>query len=96
VPEQFGFDQRLGQGRAIHHHQGLVPARAQAMQAFGDEFLAGAALADHQHRTIERRRAAGAFERFQKGRRLADDVDSAFHAELLADFPNNWQDIKCG
>jgi hypothetical protein len=61
------------------------------MQALCDQFLAGAALADHQHRPIERRRAACAFDRIEEGSRLADELIRAFHAKRLADFPICWQ-----
>ena len=46
---------------------GLVPARAQAVEPLGDQLLAGAALADHQHRPVERGRAARALQRVEKG-----------------------------
>jgi hypothetical protein len=53
MPEQFGLDQRFGQGRAVHGDQRAVPARGEAMEALGDQFLARPALADHQHRAVE-------------------------------------------
>jgi hypothetical protein len=40
--------------------------REEAVQAFRDQLLAGAALADHQHRAAQRA-AAGALHRVQKG-----------------------------
>ena len=88
VPEQLGLDQRLRQRRAVHHHQRLVPAGRQAVQTLGHQLLAGPALADHQYRSIQRRRAAGPFQRVEEGRRLADDLGRALHAGSLAQFPN--------
>ena len=86
VPEQFGLDQRFGQRRAVEHDHRLSPARRQAVQALGDQFLAGAALADHQHRPIERGGAAGAFERIEKGGRFPDEIRFALHSRYLANF----------
>ena len=45
VAEEFGFEQVLGQRRAVDGHEGLVLPRGIEMQRAGDEFLAGAALA---------------------------------------------------
>jgi len=61
------------------------------MEAFGDQFLAGAALADHEHRAVERRRLARTVDRILKGRRLADELRFAFHSQSLANFPAEWQ-----
>jgi hypothetical protein len=66
------------------------------VQTFGDQFLAGAALADHQHRTVKRRRLARTFDRILKGDRLADELRFAFHSQSLAKFPADWQVILCG
>ena len=37
------------------------------MQPLGDQFLAGPALADHQHRAVEFGRAARQFDGVEKG-----------------------------
>src|SRR3546814_7688570 len=66
VPEQLAFDQCLGHRGAVHDHIGPVPARRQAVQALGDQFLARPAFADHQHRAVERGREARAFDRVLK------------------------------
>ena len=66
MAEQLGLDERFGQRGAVHDDQRLVPARRQTMEALGNQFLAGTAFADHQHRTIERRRAAGPLQRVEK------------------------------
>jgi hypothetical protein len=56
------------------------------VQALGDQFLAGAALADHQHRAAHRRGAAGAFHRVEKGGRLADELISPLHGPEYSEF----------
>jgi hypothetical protein len=83
VPEQLRLDQRLGQGRAIESDERAVPAARQMVQALGDQLLAGAALADHQHRAVERRGAAGALDRVEKGSRLTDQLRRPLHVPQL-------------
>src|ERR1035438_8187020 len=46
--EEFAFQQRLGQGRAVERHKRLAHARAVVMQRLGREFLASAAFAGDQ------------------------------------------------
>ncbi len=46
---------------------GPGPARGEAMQAFGHQLLARAALADHQYGPVEPRRAAGSLDGIEKG-----------------------------
>ena len=91
VPEQLAFDQRLGHRGAVHDHIRTIPARRQAVEALGDQFLARPALADHEHRAVERRREARAFDRILEGRRLADELRFALHSQSLANFPVHWQ-----
>ena len=94
VPEQLGLNQLLGQRGAVHDDERLVPAWAEAMEAFGDELLARAALADDKHGAIEGGGAAGAFEHVEKGAGLADDLGCAFHATGLARNPKSWQGVS--
>jgi hypothetical protein len=61
------------------------------VKSLGNQFLARAALADHQHRAVERRGAAGAFERVEKGGGLANYLGCALHAQALAHFAKPWQ-----
>ena len=91
VAEQFRLDQSLGQGRAVHDDQRPVPAGGQVVQALGDQLLAGAALADDEHRPVERRGAAGALDRVEEGGGLADELGVALHCRLLAHFTTCWQ-----
>ncbi len=92
VAEQFRLDQGLGQGGAVHRHQRPVPARREMVEALGDQLLAGAALADHQHRPVERRGAARPLDRVEEGGGLADQLGVAFHPQTLGRFPMLWQD----
>src|SRR6187549_1127830 len=72
------------------------------VQSFGNQFLAGAALADHQNRPVERRRPARPLDRVEKGRGLADQLGIAIHSlyvpggccagtHLLGYFATSWQ-----
>ena len=67
MPEQFGLDQIFGKRGAVHRHQRPRPARRQMVEPLGDQFLARAALADDQHRAVERRGAARPLDRVEKG-----------------------------
>ena len=44
------------------------------MQSLGDQFLAGAALADDEHRPVERRGAARALDRIEEWKALPDEL----------------------
>ena len=57
VAEQLGFEQRLGQRRAVDAHERRRGARALIVDQPDDELLAGAALAVDEHGRIERRDA---------------------------------------
>ncbi len=83
MPEQFGLDQTFGQRGAVHRHQRPRPAARQVVETLGDQFLAGAAFADHQHRTIERRGTARALDGVEKRNALADEIQGACHGQEL-------------
>ena len=55
-------------------------ALRQAVQAFGDQFLAGPALADHQYRAAHGRGAARALDRVEEGPRLSDKLVLPLHS----------------
>jgi hypothetical protein len=55
VTEQLGFEQLLGDRRAVQRDEGLVGARAEIVQAAGDQFLAAAGFATDQHVDRQRR-----------------------------------------
>ena len=88
MTEQLRFDQRFRQSRAIQRNQGFLPALAELVEPFRDQFLAGPALTHHQHRTAHRRSAAGPLDRIEEGTRLADELNVAVHAQHIAKFPN--------
>src|SRR5258708_7592326 len=48
MPEQFRLEQVSRKGAAVHGNEGAL-AVARIVDRFGDEFLAGACLAQHQH-----------------------------------------------
>ena len=73
VAEQLGFQDGLRQRRAIDLDQRLLPAAGQKVQPRCDQFLAGTALADDQHRLGQRRRPRDVLEHFQEGRGFPDD-----------------------
>ena len=50
VPEDLRFEQRVGQRRAVDRLERLVLAAAQFVDDPGDDFLARAGRAEHQHR----------------------------------------------
>jgi hypothetical protein len=52
------------------------------MQARGDQFLAGASLGDHQHRSVEWRDPGHVFEDFEESRRLPDQLLFLLVAQL--------------
>ena len=79
MAEQFGFYEGFGQGGAVHDDQRFAPARGEVMKALGNQFLAGPALADHQHRAVEFGRAARQFDRVEKGEGLADKLGIFLH-----------------
>jgi hypothetical protein len=52
------------------------------MQTFGDQFLAGPSLADHQNGPVERSGTAGALDRVEKGQALPDELIGSFHPPI--------------
>jgi hypothetical protein len=56
------------------------------MQALGDQFLAGATLADYQHGAAHRRGATGALHGVEKSARLTDELVVPLHAPILSVF----------
>ena len=71
--EELALEQRLGQRGAVHRHQRPRPSRA-LMQQAGDQLLAGAALAPHQHVDAARRDALDHLEHPPYRRGLSDDA----------------------
>ena len=54
--EQLALDERRGNRRAVHAHHRPPAARAQLVDLGREELLAGAGLAEQQHRRVGRRR----------------------------------------
>ncbi len=72
MAEQLAFDQVLRQGAAVDRHQRHLRPQALIVQRPGDQFLAGARLAHHQHGRIG-------------GGHLGDELADQFHARRVAD-----------
>ena len=53
------------------------------VKAFGDEFLARPPFADDKHGAIERRGAACALHRIEKGEALANELFGSLHAPTV-------------
>ena len=90
MPEQFAFDERLRQRRAIHGGERLVLARGLPVDGARHELLAGAGFAAHADGDVAPRHLRHQRENVAHQRRLADDAfdDLARHvarALLLLD-----------
>ena len=72
VAEQLAVEQALGQGGAVELDERLVPARREVGETRRHQLLAGAALAHHQHRPVERRQLRHLGQRGAECRGLAD------------------------
>jgi len=49
MPEEFGFEEGLGDGRTVDRHKGLIASRPAAMDRAGNDFLARSAFSADQH-----------------------------------------------
>src|SRR4029078_6879201 len=78
MAKQLLLDQILLQRGAVNDKERAGPSGRQVVQTLGDQFLAGAALPDHEDRAIERRGAAGAFDCVEEREALADELIRAF------------------
>ncbi len=58
------------------------------VQAFGDQFLARSALADHKYGTIQRRGATGPLDRIEKGEALPDKLIGPLHSPTVGAGPH--------
>ena len=74
VAEERGLEQRLGDARAVLADEGAPAARPVGVDGAGDELLAGAALADDEHRDVARRHAVDQAEQLAHRLAPADDV----------------------
>ena len=60
------------------------------VEPLGDQLLAGAALADHQHRAVERRGAARALDRVEEREALADELVCPLHRSPIQILTDCW------
>ena len=72
MAKQLGLKQVFRQAGAVHRHQRPVGARAGFVNRLGNQFLAGAGLAQQQHRGLRRRNARHQRQHVLKGRRPPD------------------------
>ena len=73
VPEQFTLDQRRGDRRAVHGNQRLLAAFAGRMDRARHQFLAGAGLAEDEHRRVGLRNLADVVQNPPQRWALADE-----------------------
>ncbi len=85
VTEQLALDQRLRKRRAVDGNERSTCAAAPFVEEPREQLLAGAGLAEEQHRRVSRRHEGGLLERGGKGTALAEDVaERARRQNLLA------------
>src|SRR6185437_12057526 len=101
MAEQLGFDEVFRQGGAVHDDQRARPARRQMVETFGNQLLARSALADHEHRAVERCSTARALDCVEKRQALPDELVRPLHNSfdpesdrLLVANPTIWQGIS--
>ncbi len=78
VAEQFAFQQRFGNRRAIHLDHRPVRPRAPRVEDIGDHFLARAAFAGDQHARLRRRDQRHFLKQRHRQRTLRDDLRRQF------------------
>ncbi len=74
VAEELALENVRRDRAAVDRQEALVAPRAREMQRVGDQLLAGAALADDEHRRLGRRHQAHLLEEHLHLRRAADDA----------------------
>src|SRR5580765_1570728 len=80
MAEQFAFEQVARNRGAVDCHERLVPARRVIVDGFGNEFLAGAALAQNQDRREGIDDLTDRFVDDLHARAGADDIDAGLEA----------------
>ncbi|MNG14749.1 hypothetical protein D3C84_985280 [compost metagenome] len=78
MAEQLTFHQGFGKRAAVHRHEGLASAAAQIVDMPGDQFLAGAGLANDQCVGFTGRQALDAAEQFL-GARVLEHQNGGSH-----------------
>ena len=74
VTEQFGFEQRFGDGAAVERHEALRASRAVVMDGARHHFLARTGLAGDQDGAVGHRHGLEQVEQLLHHRTLADDA----------------------
>src|SRR5215467_11905218 len=74
MAEQLAFDQRRGQCRAVHLHQGPVFPAASAVDCPRDQFLAGSSFTEDEHCRVGRRDLLHLAQHVSKPSAIPDDV----------------------
>src|SRR5262245_61289850 len=86
MAEQFGLEEVFREGAAVDGDEGGELAEAVEVQRLGDEFLAGAALAEDQNRAVGIRDALDHAEDGLHFRGAADDLtELIFFLELFTE-----------
>ena len=85
VAEQFAFEQRLGDRRAVDGDERLVAAAAEVVDRLADDFLAGAVFAQDQHGQLGVGHAADRRAQGLDRRAFADQLHA--FGRLLDDVP---------
>ncbi|MCY1419192.1 hypothetical protein D9M71_347750 [compost metagenome] len=86
MAEQFRLEQGFRQRGAVQAHERLVGARRVVVDGAGDQLLAGAGLAEHQHRAVPLADPAHLVEHPAHRRRVADHhvLEAVLAAHLTA------------
>ena len=83
MSEKLGVDGPLGDGAAIDGYVFLVLPGSGIMDYLGEELLARAAFAGHEHRQVDRRHTYGPLDGVDEGRRVADYRKALFGAHHI-------------
>src|SRR5262249_20293900 len=74
VAKQLALQQPGGDGGTVELDEGPLPARAQVVEGAGNQFLAGASFAAHEHGGAGGRHGPALLERASRGGAVADDL----------------------
>ena len=74
MAEEFRVNQFLGQGAAVHHEEGVLPAGAVLVDDARHTLLAHAAFSLNEHTQAGGGKLHGRLQRLVQGRIVADDV----------------------
>ena len=92
VPEQFAFNQGGGNGGAIDGDERTFSSRAVVVQGLRDQFLAGSAFTENQHRAVHR---GGTLNLGENLLHLAGLSDDLVQPEFLVQTPAQGDRFPC-